>query len=736
MIGRILGKRYQIVEKVAMGGMSNVYKALDMNLKRYDAIKILKEEFAQNTEFLEQFRQEANSVAGLNHPNIVNIYNVGSEQGLQYIVMEYIKGRTLKKIIKEKGRLFQDQVINYSEQIAKGLQHAHINGIIHRDIKPHNILITDDDRVKIFDFGIAKHSESSTMTNSGRIIGSVHYFSPEQARGLTTDLRSDIYSLGIVMYEMVTGRLPFDSESPVTIALKHMQEPVIPPITINSSISEKLNAVIMKAVAKDPIDRYQSMDDMLTDIQRVKGAGPLVYAIADGNGEVPTKATMDSTQVMSPVRTTGPVTAKAKFDGMPPDGDDEFEYDEIIEEEQREKRRNRGLLALLVGLVILLTGVSVYAVNYFNNLNDSRQEQNDQKTMSMINIVGMSEAKARLELSKFQIKLEPEYITSETPGGFVLESSPNAGEEVQTGGTVKAKVSKTREIVKVPDFSNMNLEQARAAIIGSDLVEGKVDDVYHDYILEGIVITSDPLSGRELEKGSTVNLTISKGKDPNKEDLVVPDILGLEPSLASETLMAAKLKLGSTTYVMVEDKDFDGKVVRQSLPMGTRVTLDTVINVEIGKYEETSAPESTTTPDSKPEVTKPEDTKPEDTKPEDTKPEDTKPEDTKPEATKPDTKPATKPVTTTTPGTKPPATGKVTAKDLVEKDYYEAEEIALKAGYTISILNLHNPDGSVVPTAKKNELMDQGKINAVVKEVDISNKRILVNALSNVPYNE
>ena len=192
MIGRILGKRYQIVEKIAIGGMSNVYKALDMNLKRYDAVKILKEEFAQNKEFLEQFRQEANSVAGLNHPNIVNIYNVGSENGLQYIVMEYIKGKTLKKVIKEKGRLFQDQVINYSEQIAKGLQHAHINGIIHRDIKPHNILITDDDRVKIFDFGIAKHSESSTITNSGRIIGSVHYFSPEQARGLTTDLRTDI----------------------------------------------------------------------------------------------------------------------------------------------------------------------------------------------------------------------------------------------------------------------------------------------------------------------------------------------------------------------------------------------------------------------------------------------------------------------------------------------------------------------------------------------------------------
>lgn len=727
MIGRILGKRYQIVEKVAMGGMSNVYKALDMNLKRYDAVKILKEEFAQNAEFLDQFRQEANSVAGLNHPNIVNIYNVGSENGLQYIVMEYIKGRTLKKIIKEKGRLFQDQVISYSEQIARGLQHAHINGIIHRDIKPHNILITDDDRVKIFDFGIAKHSESSTMTNSGRIIGSVHYFSPEQARGLTTDLRSDIYSLGIVMYEMVTGRLPFDSESPVTIALKHMQEPVIPPKTINPGISDKLNAVIMKAVAKDPIDRYQSMDDMLTDIQRIKGANPLVYAVADGEDAVRTKVKMDSTQVMAPVRTTGPVTAKSKLDDLSAEEEDEFEYDELLEEEEKEKRRNKGLLALLIGLIIVLSGVTVFAVNYFNGLNEQRQAEAAQKSMSMINIVGMSEAKARLELSKFQIKLEPEYVTSETPGGIVLESIPSAGQEIQTGGTVKAKISKTREIVKVPDFSNMNLEQAQAAIAASDLVVGRVDETFHDYILDGIIITSEPLSGRELEKGSTVNLTVSQGKDPDKQDLVVPDVLGLTPSEASAALTAARLKLGTTNPVDVDDEALDGKVVSQSLPRGTLVTRDTVINVEIGQYVEASA----TTPDTTAADTTTPKTKPSTTTPA-TKPSTTTPK-TKPSTTTPSTKPSTTtPSTTTPPKTKPPVATKLTKKDLLEKDYYEAEEIALKAGYTISILNLHNPDGSVVSTADKNELLNEGKINGVVKEVDISGRRILVNVLSNV----
>lgn len=703
MIGRILGKRYQIVEKIAIGGMSNVYKALDMNLKRYDAVKILKEEFAQNKEFLEQFRQEANSVAGLNHPNIVNIYNVGSENGLQYIVMEYIKGKTLKKVIKEKGRLFQDQVISYSEQIAKGLQHAHINGIIHRDIKPHNILITDDDRVKIFDFGIAKHSESSTITNSGRIIGSVHYFSPEQARGLTTDLRSDIYSLGIVMYEMVTGRLPFDSESPVTIALKHMQEPVIPPKTINPGISDKLNAVIMKAVAKDPIERYQSMDDMLTDIQRIKGATPLVYAAVDNAGEDDKPTVKESTQVMAPVRTARPVIAASRVSELP-DEDDEFEYDDLIEEENREKRRNKGLLALLLGLIVLLVGVSAFGINYFNDLNEKRTAAAATKAMTMIDIVGMSEAKARLELSKFQIKLEPEYIVSETPGGIVLDSTPKSGESIETGGTVKALISKTREMVKVPDFSNLSLEQAQGAIAASDLIVGTVTESFHDYIQTGIVITSEPLSGRELEKGSTVNLTVSKGKDPVKADLIVPNLLGLTPEAAKATLEAVQLKLGTTSSVDVNDEAFDGLVVSQSLTRGTLATKDTVVNVEIGRYVPATKP-----------VTKPA---------------------TQPSTTTTETKPATQPpaTTQTKPTTKPPGsvTGNLTTKDLLGKDFYKAEKLAQDAGYSISILNLHNPDGSVVKTAVKNELLRKGLIDGVVQEVSISGKKVLVNVMSNV----
>lgn len=749
MIGKILGKRYQIVEKIAVGGMSTVYKALDINLKRYDAVKILKEEFAQNEEFVEQFRQEANSVAGLNHPNIVNIYNVGSEGDLQYIVMEYIKGKTLKRLIRERGRLFQDQAVSYSEQIARALQHAHNNGIIHRDIKPHNILITDDDRVKIFDFGIAKHSDSSTITNSGRIIGSVHYFSPEQARGLMTDLRSDIYSLGIVMYEMVTGRLPFDSESPVTIALKHMQEPVVPPNTINPGISDKLNAVIMKAVSKDPIDRYQTTEEMLTDLGRIKGPNPLIYAEA---AREPNErhTVMDSTQVLAPVRVGRPLTAKNRIASLP--DEDEFSFEELGKAQVREKQRNKSLMGLLLLLMVILAGVSYAGIRYFNGLSARRQAEASPRTMSMINIVGLDEAKARLELSKFQIRLEPNYVISDSPGGTVLGSDPAAGDPVMPGGKVTARISRPEEIVKVPDFSGMDREQAVAALTAAGLKPGAVTENYHDYIQSGRVISSDPASGWELEKGGPVSLLLSKGKDPDKMDLIVPDLKNLTPEDAEAALTAAGLRLGTISFADVSEEDFNGMIVSQSLERGTFVIKDTLVHVEVGRYVASTAPSTTvpktkpstrpaatqpsTTPDTEPSTTP--DTEPSttpDTEP-DTEPGTTTP-DTEPSttsATKPSTTTGTKPSTTTPqtkPSTQPPASvGELKERDLLEQKYIDAQRIAKAAGYDIGILNLYNPDGSKVSTATKERLLARGKIVGVVEEVTITGRNILVNVMS------
>ena len=265
LIGKIIGNRYEILEEVGNGGMATVYKAKDHVLNRYVAVKVLKDEYTTDSDFIKRFNTEAQSAASLSHANIVSIYDVGHEEenNLYYIVMELVKGKTLKEIIKKDGTLSWKWAVNIAIQIASALEVAHKNGIIHRDIKPHNIIITEDGVAKVTDFGIAKAVSNSTMTAFGTTIGSVHYFSPEQAKGGITDAKSDLYSLGVVMYEMLTGKVPFDADTPVSIALKHMQEEAIEPIEINPEIPTAVNQIVIKAMKKDPIERYQSATEMI-----------------------------------------------------------------------------------------------------------------------------------------------------------------------------------------------------------------------------------------------------------------------------------------------------------------------------------------------------------------------------------------------------------------------------------------------------------------------------------------
>ncbi|EET86940.1 serine/threonine protein kinase [Clostridium carboxidivorans P7] len=270
MIGTMLGNRYELLEKIGEGGMALVYKAKCHLLNRYVAVKILKEQYSDDKEFVEKFKREATAVASLSDNNIVNIYDVGTQGDINYIVMEYVNGKTLKQIIREQGKIPTAKTANLAIQIARALDCAHRNNIIHRDIKPQNILVTNEGVVKVTDFGIAKASNSVTITNSSKVMGSAHYFSPEQARGSFVDCRTDIYSLGIVIYEMCTGRVPYDADSPVSVALKHIQEPVIPPKQLNENIPDNLNKLILKAVEKEPIKRYQTIKDMLTDLRKNK----------------------------------------------------------------------------------------------------------------------------------------------------------------------------------------------------------------------------------------------------------------------------------------------------------------------------------------------------------------------------------------------------------------------------------------------------------------------------------
>ncbi|WP_243128883.1 Stk1 family PASTA domain-containing Ser/Thr kinase [Clostridium novyi] len=332
MTGTILGNRYELLQKIGEGGMAEVYKAKCHLLNRYVAVKILKNQYSDNMEFVNKFKQEAAAAASLSHNNIVGIYDIGSENNINYIVMEYIDGKTLKQIINENQVLKYNKAIEIASQIAKALECAHNNNIIHRDVKPHNILVTKDGIIKVTDFGIAKATSSVTITNSDKIIGSAHYISPEQAKGKFVDCKTDIYSLGIILYEMVTGEVPYDGESPVSVALKHVQEQVIPPIKVNPNIPESLNKLILKAVEKEPYKRYQSAHDILMDLEKIQqNPNTNIAANVEEN---------EYTKIMSPIPDVDENfkdnKAKELYNGIE---DDDTKYEKFKDDLKNNKKR-------------------------------------------------------------------------------------------------------------------------------------------------------------------------------------------------------------------------------------------------------------------------------------------------------------------------------------------------------------------------------------------------------------
>ncbi|HSL85363.1 MAG TPA: Stk1 family PASTA domain-containing Ser/Thr kinase, partial [Bacteroidales bacterium] len=518
MIGRILGKRYEITDKIAQGGMSVVYKALDLNLNRYDAVKVLKEEFTSNKEILERFKQEANAVAFLSHPNIVNIYNVGSEGNVHYIVMEYVKGKTLKEIIRDKGKLSDEEILNYSYQIARALESAHTNNIIHRDIKPQNIIVTKDDLVKVTDFGIAKHSDSATITNSGKIIGSAHYFSPEQARGNMTDRRSDIYSLGIVMYEMATGEVPFDAESPITIALKHMQEPLPTPKRVNKNISDGLERVILKATAKNPIDRYQRIEDLMMDLRTLKNGERL---------EAVTTLNQDNTQVMSAV-----VPERNAMNN-----------NDIYDDEKPSSNKKKGLIIGLAMILVVVAGALIGDA-VFSRSNNGNPGVVVEEEVAVPQIVGMTQEEAEAKLEEFELILEVQSTeTSTEPAGNVLRSIPEEGTMVKKGVSVAVILSAGEERNLVPDITGSTVEAAEIVLGNNGFMLGAVNQDYSDTVPQGEIISQDPMVNASMPKGSAVNVLVSRGPEIVLSD--VPDLVGKTEREAQALLEARGLSVGT-----------------------------------------------------------------------------------------------------------------------------------------------------------------------------------------------
>lgn len=556
--GKVLGNRYEIIKKVGNGGMATVYKAEDKVLKRNVAIKILRDEFTTDEEFIKRFEIEAQSAARLVHPNIVSIFDVGVEENLYYIVMELIRGKTLKEIIiEERGPLPWKWSVNVAIQIASALEMAHKNNIIHRDIKPHNIIITEDGIAKVTDFGIAKAVSNSTITAFGTTIGSVHYFSPEHARGGFTDAKSDLYSLGVVMYEMVTGKVPFDADTPVSVALKHMQEEPEEPIELNPNLPNAVNKIIMKALKKDTTLRYQTASEMLSDLRR---------ALKNPDGEFVDDREYDETAKTQKINTDlyGNIEEASKNKNK--NGKKEGKFKKFIKEHKA--------LSIFIGL-ILLFALSLGGTLAFLNLTNPPE-------VELPNLVGMSKEEAQKEAENLKLKFEikTEEFNKEVPEGFIISQDPKYIEKynVKEGSIITVVVSKGQEKTKVPNVKGKSQEEALQLLEEANL-KAEIIEETSKTVKEGYVISQETEPDKEAFAGDTIKIHISKGTGIKQVNVV--SVTGQNEATAKTTLTGLGLKV-NVAYEEDTSKA-DGIVLKQSLEGGKTVDEGTTITITVNK---------------------------------------------------------------------------------------------------------------------------------------------------------
>ena len=563
--GKLLGNRYEMIEKIGNGGMATVYRATDKILKRDVAVKILRDEFTTDEEFIKRFEVEAQSAARLTHPNIVSIYDVGVEDNLHYIVMELIQGKTLKEIIvEEKGPLPWKWSVNVAIQIASALETAHRNNIIHRDIKPHNIIITEDGIAKVTDFGIAKAVSNSTITAFGTTIGSVHYFSPEHARGGFTDAKSDLYSLGVVMYEMVTGRVPFDADTPVSVALKHMQEEPEEPIELNPNLPTSVNKIIMKAMQKDTTLRYQSATEMLRDLRK---------SLKDPDGDFVEEEEYDPTAKTQKINTDM--------------------YGNLLDEEKENQGKNKKdkkdgkfksfikkhkALSIFIGL-ILLFAISLGGTMAVLNITNPPE-------VSMPNVVGLSkeEAQKEIEDAKLVFEVSSEEYNKDVPEGFVISQDPAYMEnynKVKEGSTVSVVISKGQEKTTVPNVEGKEREEAIKLLEDANLKAEVVEETSRT-VEEGYVISQETDPDSEAYAGDTVVIHVSTGT--GIKQVTVISVVGQDEATARSNLENLGLKV-NVTYQ--DSNSNNGKVTRQSIDANKVVDEGTTITLTVNKVAET-----------------------------------------------------------------------------------------------------------------------------------------------------
>ena len=562
----ILDGRYEIIKEIGVGGMAKVYKAKDKLLGRFVAIKILKEQYAEDEEFSKKFNNEAQSAARLSHINIVNVYDIGKDmlngKLIQYIVMEYVEGETLKDLINREKVLENHDIIDYSTQIAQALKSAHDSGIVHRDIKPQNILIDKYGLCKVTDFGIARVSSNATITYTSSILGTVHYISPEQAKGKIVDLKSDLYSLGAVMYEMATGRVPFDADNSVGIAVMHIQDDPIPPREINPNLSRHLNYIIMKLLKKDPTERFQNASELieaLDDESLVKGEDSY-----EDTARIP---------IVVPKKETYPDPIEEEREAV---------YVSTGEEKSKKKKKRNPIKIWPLALLAFILVVAVY---FFS----SRINKEDLEVPTVVNLTE-EQAVNQLEKRGFRANISRYAESDEYEKGKVMSQDPEASIRAKKGTIVNLVISSGREI-KVPELKNMNLSQAEETLKDLGLKVGTTSTDYSNTVDKDLVIRQEPVAGSTVQSGTEVNLVISVGKEDTTENIKVGNYIGM----AEQDAIAAARK----NHLRVRNVDYQhssnvqkGLVMSQSIGAETEVAENSAIDfvISLGEEEKAKSP--------------------------------------------------------------------------------------------------------------------------------------------------
>ena len=600
-IGMMIGDRYEILEKIGTGGMSDVYKAKCHKLNRYVAIKVLKQEFSENANFVSKFRIEAQAAAGLMHPNIVNVYDVGEENGIYYIVMELVEGITLKKYIEKKARLSYKEAVSIAIQVSMGIEAAHNNHIIHRDIKPQNIIISKDGKVKVTDFGIAKAATSNTITSN--VMGSVHYTSPEQARGGYSDEKSDIYSLGITMFEMLTGRVPFNGETTVAIAIKHIQEEMPSPKEFVPEIPSSVASIVLKCCQKSPDRRYQNMAELIADLKQSL-INPEEDFVVNTDSDMEGGTRMISDEDMAQIKRKASYQGNREYEEVDhdetmrlrsdteamyeneEDGEDEdnYDYDPKME-------RVTTILAIVAGVVICIILI-VLAMKIFGGKAEgdhgsagpiiATEEAGsvEAEKVSMPDVTGMKVEDAQSTLTSLGILTDISYEESDSVAeGVIISTDVSVGAQIDKGSKVTLTASAGMQGVEVPSVLDLTFDEANTQLVSRGFLVNKTEN-YSDTVEAGRVISQTPSEGNKAPKGSVITVTVSLGKEDTK--IRVPNLIGLSEQDGTVEAIEAGLTVGSVTYIY-SDEVGEGLICYQSYSHGSYVDQGTSIDIKVSQ---------------------------------------------------------------------------------------------------------------------------------------------------------